>query len=31
MEAEYVALEVAVKEVMWLNMMFTELAQKTKI
>lgn len=31
MEAEYVALEVAVKEVMWLNMIFDELAHKTNL
>lgn len=29
MEAEYVALEVAVKEAIWLSMMFDELAKKT--
>ncbi|XP_071580823.1 uncharacterized protein [Temnothorax nylanderi] len=31
MEAECVALEVAVKKVMWLNMMFDELAQRTSL
>jgi len=29
MEAEYVALEIAVKEAIWLDMIFNELAQKT--
>jgi len=31
MEAEYVALEVAVKEAIWLDMIFNELAQKTSL
>jgi len=31
MEAEYVALEVAVKETIWMDMIFNELAQKTNL
>jgi len=31
MKAKYIALEVAVKEAIWLNMMFKELARKTDL